>query len=247
MSSNLQHGSAFATPELTTELSLFDKAATGWKEYWASFVRPYVRGRVLEVGAGNGGSIPYLVDGVDEWLCLEPDPQLAAQLRAEIASGALPPTCRLEVKTLRDLPPGQLFDAILYIDVMEHLADHDQEAALAAQHLAPGGALIILSPAHQFLFSPFDQAVGHHRRYSRKNLAAIVPSSLEQIKLIYLDSLGMLLSLGNRFVLRSAQPSEASLRFWNDWIIPLSRRVDGLMGFAVGKTVLGIWRKPAAP
>jgi len=247
MSSNLQHGSAFATPELTTELSLFDKTATGWKDYWASFVRPYVHGRVLEVGAGNGGSIPFLLGDVTDWLCLEPDPQLAAQLSAKFASGALLPTCRLEVKTVRELPRDQLFDAILYIDVMEHLPDHDREAALAAEHLAPGGALIILSPAHQFLFSPFDQAVGHHRRYSRKSLAAIAPASLEQEKLIYLDSLGMLLSLGNRFVLRSAQPNEASLRFWNDWIIPLSRRVDRLIGFAVGKTVLGIWRKPAAP
>jgi SAM-dependent methyltransferase len=246
MTSNLQEGSAFATRELATELSLFDKAATGWKDYWASFVRPYVRGRVLEVGAGNGGSIRFLLGDVTDWLCLEPDPRLADHLSAEIVSGALPPVCRLEVKTLRELPRDQLFDAILYIDVMEHLADDHEEVVVAAEHLAPGGALIMLSPAHQFLYSPFDKAVGHYRRYSRKSLAAIVPSSLEQAKLIYLDSLGMLLSLGNRFVLRSAQPDEASLRFWNDWIIPLSRRIDGLMGFAVGKTVLGIWRKPAA-
>jgi SAM-dependent methyltransferase len=208
MSSNVQQDSAFATNELATELALFDRAATGWKEYWGSFVRPYVHGRVLEVGAGNGGSIPYLVEGASEWLCLKPDPRLAARLSTEIASGALPSRCRLEVKTLRDLPHDQLFDAILYIDVMEHLADHDQEAALATEHLTPGGMLIILSPAHQFLFSPFDQAVGHHRRYSRKSLATIVPSPLEQVKLIYLDSLGMLLSLGNRFVLRSARPNE---------------------------------------
>jgi SAM-dependent methyltransferase len=237
--------SNFATSTLTAELSLFDRAATGWKSYWAGFVRPYVRGRVLEVGAGNGGSIPYLLGGATDWLCLEPDPLFAARLREEIDSGALPPICRMQAATLRDLPDDQHFDTILYIDVMEHLADHDREAALAAQHLAPGGSLVVLSPAHQFLYSPFDKAVGHCRRYSRSSLAAIAPPSLDQVMLIYLDSVGMLLSLGNRFILRSAQPNEASLRFWNDWIIPLSRRLDGIFGYGLGKSVLGIWRKPA--
>jgi hypothetical protein len=93
-------------------------------------------------------------------------------------------------------------------------------------------------------FSPFDQAIGHYRRYSRGSLAALAPTSLEQVTLIYLDSVGMLLSLGNRFILRSARPSEASLRFWNDRIIPISRRLDPMLGYNLGKTVLGIWRNP---
>jgi SAM-dependent methyltransferase len=244
MNDNVGQASKFATTTLAAELSLFDKTATAWKHYWASLVRPFIHGRVLEVGAGNGGSIRYLLGDVTDWLCLEPDPRFAAKLREEIESGAIPRVCRMQAATLQDLPPDQYFDTILYIDVMEHLADDDREATLAAKHLAPGGALIILSPAHQFLFSPFDEAAGHYRRYSRSSLAAIAPSSLEQIKLIYLDSVGMLLSLGNRFVLRSARPNQASLRFWNDWIIPLSRRLDGIFGYAVGKSVLGIWRNP---
>jgi 2-polyprenyl-3-methyl-5-hydroxy-6-metoxy-1,4-benzoquinol methylase len=244
MSDDVRAASDFATSALAEELSLFDRMATGWKAYWASFVRPYVRGRVLEVGAGNGGSISYLLGDVTDWLCLEPDPTLAVTLKEQIESGKLPPICTMQIATLSELSPERQFDTILYIDVMEHLADDGREAALAARHLSAGGCLIVLSPAHQFLFSPFDQAVGHYRRYSRTTLAAIAPASLEQVVLIYLDSAGMLLSLGNRFVLRSVRPNEASLRFWNDWIIPASRRLDRLFGYAVGKSVLGVWRKP---
>lgn len=233
----------YATDDLVAELSMFD-SATNWKSYWAGIVRPYVHGRVLEVGAGSGGSIALLAERASDWLCLEPDPALAARLKENIASGALPRQCRLETTTLRQLTSGGQFDAILYADVMEHLEDDRGEAKLAAEHLLPGGALIILSPAHQFLFSPFDQAAGHFRRYSRETLRAVVPDSLELTKLVYLDSLGMILSLGNRLALRRERPTSGAIRFWNDWIIPASRRLDPLFGFAVGKSVLGIWRKP---
>jgi SAM-dependent methyltransferase len=235
---------SFSTVDLTAELALFDTAAKGWKSYWASFVRPFVRGRVLEVGAGNGGSISYLQGDVTDWLCLEPDPGFAAKLRQEIESGALPSFCRIQTSILGDLPLDQRFDTILYIDVMEHLAEDGREAALAAKHLASGGTLVILSPAHPLLYSPFDKAVGHYRRYTRRSLAAIIPPSLERVRLIYLDSVGMLLSLGNRFVLRNERASEASIRFWNDWIVPVSRQTDKVLAYSVGKTVLGIWRNP---
>ncbi len=235
----------YATANLTAELELFDNAKN-WKSYWASIIRPYVRGRVLEVGAGSGGSTPFLAAAAAEWICLEPDPTLAARLHQKLDSGSLPPHCRLETSTLQNLPVDERFDAILYLDVLEHLPDHRGEAALAAQHLAPGGALIVLSPAHQFLFSPFDKAVGHHRRYSRSSLRAAIPDSLSLVKLVYLDSVGILLSLANRLILRSAAPSEASLRIWDGWVVPVSQRLDPLFGYSIGKSVLGIWRKPTA-
>jgi SAM-dependent methyltransferase len=237
--------SSFATTALAEDLSLFDRNATAWKAYWGSLVRPFVRGRVLDVGAGNGGSIRQLLGDATDWLCLEPDPTFAAKLGEEIRLGSLPPICRLQVGTLAEMPADQIFDTILYIDVMEHLEHDHREAQFATQHLAPGGTLIVLSPAHQFLFSPFDEAVGHCRRYSRASLAAIAPASLEQVKLIYLDCAGMLLSMGNRFVLRSSQPNAASLRFWNTCVIPISQHLDGVFRYSVGKSVLGIWRKPA--
>lgn len=46
------------------------------------------------------------------------------------------------------------FDTIIYIDVLEHIEDDREELNRAASHLRPGGHLIILSPAHQKLFTP---------------------------------------------------------------------------------------------
>ena len=59
-----------------------------------------------------------------------------------------------------------------------------------------------VSPAFQAVFSPFDAAIGHYRRYDRKELLALTPPPLKAAKSFYLDSLGLMLSVVNRFVTR---------------------------------------------
>ncbi len=44
------------------ELELFERAEN-WKRYFASFMSPYIRGDVLEVGAGIGGTTKVLCNG----------------------------------------------------------------------------------------------------------------------------------------------------------------------------------------
>src|ERR1700722_1020996 len=61
---------------------------------------------------------------------------------------------------------GQRFDLILLFDVLEHIDDEDSFLQAAMFHLAPGGHLVINVPAGQWLYSLYDQAAGHKRRYS---------------------------------------------------------------------------------
>lgn len=222
-----------------SELELFRKARN-WKAYWSSRIRPHLRGDVLEVGAGLGANTELLAgENFTTWTALEPD--------AELTRGLALPSARhrLVNATLADI--GGRFDTILYIDVMEHIEDDAAEMRRAADHLTPGGALIVLSPAHQWLFSPFDAAIGHFRRYSRQSLRAVAPPSLREVRVEYLDVLGVLASAANRLWLEQPRPTEAQILLWDRWIVPVSRRlVDPLTFGAAGKSVLGIWRRPAA-
>ena len=61
-------------------LELF-AAARNWKHYVARACAPFLRGHVLEVGAGLGGSTASLLAAADvrEWTALEPDPELLAR------------------------------------------------------------------------------------------------------------------------------------------------------------------------
>jgi SAM-dependent methyltransferase len=58
------------------------------------------------------------------------------------------------------------FDLILLFDVLEHLRDEDEFVKAIQFHLAPQGKILINVPASQHLWSRFDEAVGHFRRYN---------------------------------------------------------------------------------
>jgi SAM-dependent methyltransferase len=64
------------------------------------------------------------------------------------------------------------YDAAILYDVIEHLLDPQPLLRAVARHLKPGGWLLVNVPALQSLFSAYDVAAGHHRRYDRRTLPA---------------------------------------------------------------------------
>jgi SAM-dependent methyltransferase len=224
-----------------SELELF-AGATTWKSYVRSHLRPYLSGDVLEVGAGIGAASAAFNDGTPRrWVCLEPDRALAERIKPGLSPRLT--NCEVVVGTLFDLRPEELFDGILYMDVLEHIEADAVELARAAGHLKPNGVLAILSPALPWLFTPFDVAIGHYRRYTKDSLRLIAPRDLHEAKCIYLDSVGLLASLGNKVFLRSPIPSESQIRFWDRFMVPISRFTDRVFGYAIGRSILMVWRK----
>jgi SAM-dependent methyltransferase len=226
-----------------SELDMF-ACATTWKSYVRSHLRPYLSGDILEVGAGIGAATATFNDGTQRrWVCLEPDRALAQRIKPGISPALT--NCEVITGTVSDLGPKELFDGILYMDVLEHIEADATELAHAAAHLKPNGILAILSPALPWLFTPFDAAIGHYRRYTKSSLRSIAPQGLREAKCIYLDSAGFLASLGNRLFLRAPIPSKAQIRFWDRFMVPISRFADRALGYAIGRSILVIWRKDA--
>jgi SAM-dependent methyltransferase len=228
------------------ELEVFAHA-TNWKNYWRSNVREYIVGDVLEAGAGIGGTTRVLCDGGQtSWTCLEPDARLAGVLERSIAASPLPAAPTIVVGTTASLPAASRFDAVVYIDVLEHIDDDAGEMRRAASLLKPGGRIVVLCPAHQWLFSAFDAQVGHFRRYNREMFRRLTPAGTELERLRYLDAAGLLVSSANRMLLRSGTPTARQIRVWDRLFVTASRAIDPLLGWRVGKSVLGVWRKSAS-
>lgn len=229
-----------------SELDLFAQARN-WKRYLGRRILPHLSGRVLEVGAGNGANAAAFLPsaaGVSGWTCLEPDARLSAEIGARELR--LPGGEPVEVRTGTSaaLARGEKFHAILYVDVLEHIEDDAAELARVVEHLEPGGRLVILGPAHQFLFSPFDASIGHFRRYNRRSLRRSIPASVKLIELRYLDSFGLFASLAQRGFLKQKMPSLAQVKVWDRFLVPVSRVLDPLSAFRFGKSLLGVWQKP---
>lgn len=225
------------------ELALFQEAVH-WKAYLRQRLRPYIRGAVAEIGAGNGATTLALCDGRQaSWLCLEPDEMLVATLQHRIAQGAfpLPPTAR--VGTLACLAPADRFDSILYVDVLEHIEQDRDELTRAAAHLNPGGRILVLSPAYPWLYTAFDKAIGHHRRYNRRMLTAVTPPGTTLERLFYMDAVGLLASSANRVLLRQGCPTRQQVLFWDRVLVRASRWVDPLFGHRIGRSIVALWRK----
>lgn len=62
------------------------------------------------------------------------------------------------------------FDLLILFDVLEHIEDESGFLQCVKYHLAESGTLLINVPAIQWLFSDYDRAAGHVRRYSLKQL-----------------------------------------------------------------------------
>ncbi|MHB0954797.1 MAG: class I SAM-dependent methyltransferase [Pirellulaceae bacterium] len=225
------------------ELEVFAKAIT-WKQYCRQQILPFLGTRVLEVGAGIGGTTKILNHaGVVRWMCLEPDPLLARHVQAEIENGMMPRNCEVVVGTLADVPSTATFDTIIYSDVLEHILDDAAEVRRAIEFLDTGGHLIVIGPAHNFLFTPFDKSIGHFRRYNKRMLTALAPSHLSCVRMRYLDSVGTAASLANRLLLRSSAPTQSQILFWDRVLVRLSRSVDRMLFYSLGKSIVGVWRR----
>ncbi len=224
------------------ELGLF-ASAKNWKSYYAKLLKSDIKGRVLEVGAGIGGTMPLLWNpSVRSWLCLEPDPALAREMDVRIRDFKHDGVSS-KVGTIDDLAPEELFDCILYIDVLEHIRDDRAELLRASAHLSDNGRLIVLSPAFQWLYSPFDRALGHERRYTARTLAEVFPRNVVKERLFYADSIGAFLSASNRVLLRKSLPTLRQVLFWDRVVVPVSKIVDPLTRSWFGRSVIAVYRR----
>lgn len=124
---------------------------------------PRREGWLVDVGAGTGASTTYLGWDPTRTLAVEPDRRLAS---ASVALGLT------TVQGLAQSVPVRsgVGEVVTMLDVLEH--DPDPVALLtdARRLLCDRGILIVLVPAHRWLWSAHDERVGHLQRYTAKDL-----------------------------------------------------------------------------
>lgn len=202
---------------------------------------PYLRGRVLEVGAGIGQTTEAMLalPGVEELVGVEPDTRFQNGFRERL------PDVRLVAGTTANLNPGESFDAAVMVNVLEHI-EHDVEELIRLRSILGerSGHLCILVPARQELYSKLDAHFGHFRRYDRPSLkSALQQAGFEIENLFYFNVVGYF-AWGLRYtLLRGMSFDIQQVRLFDRKIFPWVHRIErGLMRPLFGQSLVVIAR-----
>jgi glycosyltransferase involved in cell wall biosynthesis/ubiquinone/menaquinone biosynthesis C-methylase UbiE len=216
--------------------------AERYNQWMLHQLAPWLGQRILEVGSGIGSFTRYLVGR---------DLVVATDLNSRylrILANTFERHTRVEVTAL-DLTafdPSALahygLDTILCLNVLEHV--DDDRGALRRLHdaLVPGGRLLVLVPAHRWLYGAIDRAIDHHRRYERGELVAKLEEAGFRVEHTqFFNRLGVFGWYLNSVVLRRTRVPAFQLLLQN-LLVPLLR-VEAAVPLPFGLSLVAVARR----
>jgi SAM-dependent methyltransferase len=209
---------------------------------------PYLGSRLVEVGAGTGSFSELLLARGPQSLSLVEPSAMYDQLVQNVAR--LPQTERVRAyndtfaQVAERVREETRPDSIIYVNVLEHVADDEEELALVHGALGMGGRAFVFVPALPWLYGSFDEMVGHRRRYARRELEAkVVRAGFRVLKSVYFDSAGVLPWWMKYRLLRSRRMEPGAVRFYDSFVVPVLKRIETLAPPPVGKNLLLVAEK----
>jgi len=218
--------------------------ADNFNKWMFDTLRPYIRGKVLEVGSGIGNISGLLLQTQDSVVLSDLSEDYTTILRRRFTGH--PALCDTLVMDLNDPAFGRRyaswagsFDTIVALNVIEHVADDQRAIANCVGLLKKGGRLIVLVPAYQALYNRFDRELGHCRRYKKATLRELVGPHCTIIKTRYFNLAGIAGWVFSGNILRKKIIPEGQMKLFNrlvpffKWMDRMSFRRWGLSVWAV--------------
>lgn len=214
-------------------------------EHIFELFRPFVGHRVLEVGAGIGTMSRKLVRTSDLVIGIEPNANCVARLEA--AMSAEPKftirSCHLEECDLGELQRQQL-DTVYCVNVLEHIEDDVAALQMFSDAIVTGGHVLIYVPAVQAAYGPLDAELGHHRRYSKRTLAAaFAAAGLDLIRLRYANPIGLIGWMYNSRVTKARHHSLDQVKLFERFVAPWALPLERLIPPPLGSSLVGVGLK----
>lgn len=206
-----------------------------YNEWIVSKFEKYLGKQILELGSGLGNITLKIKDKGFNILPSDIDRSFLKSLK-KIDKKAIYLDA-LNIKT------SKKFDTIIAVNVLEHLDDDLQSLKNIYNLLIPQGILILLIPAHQFLFGSYDRMVGHYRRYSKKDLSQkLLKTGFRIEKINYHNKLSALGWFINTRLLNRKSFPKYQLYLVN-LLVPLIDLIDKIIPFNFGLSIICIARK----
>lgn len=216
--------------------------------------KQFLSRKILEVGAGAGRMTGLLLqdDNFDELVAAEPSEHFFRLLSEKLPDSK---KVKLLQATTTDLLSEYrgYFDTSFSTHVMEHIEDDRQFLSEQLELLRPGGKVIVLVPALQFLYSELDRNIGHFRRYDKSRMRGLA-RDLKNCRIqsmFYSNALGVFGSLYFSKIRKiNYQGSDSNrksffrlYRFFSEHVVPVVSAVESRIPVPFGLNLTTVFEK----
>ncbi len=200
-------------------------------------IEPFIGQRVLEVGCGLGNLTMHLLN-CELVVGIDISPSSVDYVNSVYAHNSNVQAVQCDV-TNPDLLglKSYHFDTVISLNVLEHIEDDVLALRNMYQLLTPKGRLILIVPAHPYLYGSMDRAIGHYRRYTSHELKQKLSDvGFEVFVQKYLNPIGALGWFVNGRFLHRTVPPDAQLKIFNrlmPFIVALERWIKTPFGLSL--------------
>lgn len=200
---------------------------------------PYLKGKVLEVGAGIGQMTREFrtLPGITTMAGLEPDHRFHERFAHNN------PDVELFHTISAELPENLGLDAIVSINVLEHIEQDQAELASWFRLLRnKQGHACLFVPARPEIYAPIDKDFGHFRRYTKPELERkLTNAGFKVERLVYFNLIGYFAWWFNFKVLQKRTFETGAVRTFDRLIFPAGHWMEErLMRPPIGQSLLAV-------
>lgn len=207
-------------------------------------IRPYIGNRVMDVGAGSGNFLQYLlnresvvtIDVLD--IFIDKLSRLCdSQKNVHIFK------CDIQDDSVVQIAHQHSIDTVICNNVLEHVRDDLKALNNINKILNKRGNLILILPAFRFLYSRWDKSVGHFRRYDYKDIKAkLAKNNFTIRKDFYMNIIGFFGWFLNGKILKNTPTKgcfiEQQAIFFDRYIVWLLRKIESVFRPWFGQTLI---------
>jgi len=224
--------------------------ASNYHRWILGIFEPYLGQHIVEVGAGLGSFSELILEHhrCQTLSLVEPSDGMYEGLVAHARQMNTVTQINTHHATFANAAPliksEQVPDSIIYVNVLEHIADDELELNIVCETLSDRGRVFLFVPALSWLYGAFDERVGHIRRYNKLELEnKLRRAGFKMVLSTYFDITGIAPWWVKYCLLRSAGMNPGIVKFYDRFIVPAARGIESRFPPPIGKNVIAVAEK----
>ena len=217
------------------------------KNYYAWVMKqfePHLGPTVVEVGAGIGTFSDCLLRSpkVKELVAIEPGgntfPLLQKHFNGDSRVTALDGYLSDHYQSLRA-------NAVVAVNVLEHVKEHESFLKEARSATVTGGSLCLFVPALPAIYGTLDTVFEHYRRYTRSSLRQVIEAAgwkVERVSYMNFPGIAAWFTAGR--ILKKTNIAASDARTYDRFVVPWLSRLESIVPPPIGSNLVAIAKKP---